>query len=1058
MPNLRNIEVPKFTSYKPKPAVETRVLNESKIREKCKNKLKTRQKDVSQTQTERYFSERTNSDITSSSNISSQQIYPRDISTDCFLFDRKGDRDNLVYGAPHKYSIPKYHRYGAGQVLGASQNLKINRELGDEKYIVLSYSGYNGYLSREKYIFSRVERQKPVVIKPRPRLLGEDYTSANFDFISLQPNENSSKIRNDKEFSDDEDGENNLSKIAVSKSQSNFISETDCLDLVDNQHIDKNLSARKKNAALRLQVEMSPTDIEAWLLLIDHQDHLIQNSDDCIRISQAMIKSIADVKVHLYEKALQHCDSLENRERLLVGLMSEGEKLWELKALANRWEQISKNNIDSLFLWTKYLEFKQFNLPIFRYEQVKKLYLQRIKYLTEAAKIDQENSEKYFYELNFVLLRATIFIREAGYSELAIAIWQSNLEINFCAPNKDCKYDDRITNFREFWESEVPRIGEIGAKGWRYHVETADAYSTTNLSIDETTNFLDKNNLFQSWVVAERLRSRSSRIPAKTLDEVVEDDPFRVILFTDIQDFLCILPSKYDNIYRSFIDKFLAFCSLQPLVNLDGQKDNAFNIDNFVRIEYDWLESDCSDDIKQSGYDVKDTTIAPIPRFVPSSESLFYDTIKLKEKSKPYRARFPEDSGPVTYSFVRNSLKQLIQNWFDPSLAEYYLSFEFKNEPDTIKKTSKALLKQNPFTFRLYNAYALVEWCSGNKKAAEGVFSVALNNGNSNVSSSAAGDLAILLWKSWIWICLEDGDSDKALKYLICIADGHSKIDFDVSPAIILRTRQHLTFKQDSFLSKNSVIALNHNLLTILGLALLEYLSCSTGQDSFLDIQRNITEAMKNFRTISQILHERNQKTSHQLLLQSASRLLFYHCQRGSYSPAFVREYLTDFLQKFPQNTIFISFYSWNESRLRIDDRVRNLLHSNVLVPQNDTLTSRLFAIRHEIKIGNLHSTKAAFEDSVSSPVTKYSAELWKLYILYCLKIPQLQRDAKSVWYRAIRTCPSVKEIYILGFEKLGGSMEYSELKRVWKTMEEKELRIHVNLEDEFDEIECKGL
>lgn len=645
MPNLRNIEVPKFTSFKPKPALETRSQNESNSHDKYRNKSNSHQKDVSQTQTEKYFGEKTNSGRTTSNDSYSQHSYLKDTSSDSFIFDRKGDRNNLVYGCPHKYSVPKYHRYGAGQVLGALPNLKINREFGNEKWIVLSCPGCNVNLSREKYIFSRVERQKPVVINARPRLLGEDHTIAELDFISLRPNINNSKIKNDEEPGDnDEESENNFSKFGVKNFQSNFISETDSLDPVDNQYIDENLPARKKNAALRLQVEKSPSDIEAWLLLINHQDHLIQNSDDPSRISQAMIKSIADIKVHLYEKALQHCNSLENRERLLVGLMSEGEKLWELNVQASRWEQISKNNIDSLFLWTKYLEFKQFNLPIFRFEQVKKLYLQRIEYLAQAAKVDQENTEKYFHELQFVLLKATIFIREAGYSELAIAIWQSNLEINFCVPRKECKYDERITMFRDFWESEVPRIGEIGAKGWRYHVETQDATSTTNFSIDETTNFLDKNKVFQSWAVAEKLRIRHSRIPAKTLDEVVEDDPFRVILFTDIQEFLCLLPSKSDNIHRSFIDTFLSFCSLQPLVNLDGQKNETFNVDNFVKTEFDWLDSNFSDEKEEKGNGVKDATTAPIPRFIPSPESLFYDTIKLKGKRSYFKKLQREDN------------------------------------------------------------------------------------------------------------------------------------------------------------------------------------------------------------------------------------------------------------------------------------------------------------------------------------------------------------------------------------------------------------------------------
>ncbi|KAI6246263.1 Nuclear exosome regulator NRDE2 [Erysiphe necator] len=1049
MPNFRNIEIPKFTSYKPKSTLQPQIHIESKTSNESKTKTRTRHKQIGRRTAENYNDDRTNSRKSSSKKSNLQSEHLNDSSYDSFVIDRKGDQNNLIYGSLHKYSIPKYYRYGAGRVLGAPLNLKINRELGDDKWIELSQSGLYENQTREKYIFSKVERQKPVVIKAEPQLLDKERITAEFDFISFYSNQNRSRYNNE-ETSDDE---NSTSKFETHDSYSDYVSGKQNLELHASQYIDENLTNRRKNATLRMRVENSPTDIEAWLLLINHQDLLIEKSDDPLRISQASIKSIADIKVHLYEKALQHCKSLENRERLLVGLMSEGEKLWELKIQANRWEHISKNNIDSLFLWKKYLNFKQFNLSTFRYEEVKKLYLQRIEYLNETIKTDPKYTEKNCRELLFVLLRATIFIREAGYSELAVAIWQSNLEINFCAPREEYKYDECINIFREFWESEVPRIGEIGAKGWRYYEENPDAISAINISEDKDGDLLEKSNIFKSWAFAERLRSRSSKIPAKTLDEVVDDDPFRVILFTDIQDFICFLPSKSEKTYRFFIDAFLSFCSLSPLVNFDDDQkydyNDIFNIDSFVESEHMWLESDCSSDKKDTKCGNQDATIAPTPNFVSSSDSLFYDITKLHETLRPYRARFPEDTGPVTYNFVRNSLSQLIHNFNDSALAEYYLSFEYKNEPDTIKKISKALLKQNSSDLRLYNAYALIEWSSGNKKVAEGVFSAALNISDSNARNFTDGKI-ILLWKSWIWTCLEDRDNFKALRYLICIADGQPNLNFDIHPTVLLRTKQYLTLKQDYFMSINSVIAVMYSEC----LALLEYLSSFPRQDTSLELQGNIKNALKLYTSISQILHENKQRKSHEILLQSASRLLFYHCRCGSYSPAFVREYLSDFLQKFPQNTIFISFYSWNESRLRIDDRVRYLLLKNVLLPQNDSLTSRLFAIRYEIKIGNIHSTKAAFEDSVSSPIMRNSPGLWQLYILYCLRIPQFQCDAKSVWLRAIRNCPSVKKIYTLGFEKLGECMEYLELKRIWKTMEEKELRIHINLEDEFDEIE----
>ena len=61
----------------------------------------------------------------------------------------------------------------------------------------------------------------------------------------------------------------------------------------------------------------------------------------------------------MFEKALEKVQSLEDRETLLLGLMNEGAKIWELKTQSDRWEQISKRNIDSLVLWRSYLNFKQ---------------------------------------------------------------------------------------------------------------------------------------------------------------------------------------------------------------------------------------------------------------------------------------------------------------------------------------------------------------------------------------------------------------------------------------------------------------------------------------------------------------------------------------------------------------------------------------------------------------------------------------------------------------------------------------------------------------------------
>jgi hypothetical protein len=45
------------------------------------------------------------------------------------------------------------------------------------------------------------------------------------------------------------------------------------------------------------------------------------------------------------------------------------------------------------------------------------------------------------------------------------------------------------------------------------------------------------------------------------------------------------------------------------------------------------------------------------------------------------------------------------------------------------------------------------------------------------------------------------------------------------------------------------------------------------------------------------------------------------------------------------------------------------------------------------------------------------------------------------------------KELYIIGFEKAVGLAGFEELKGTWRVMGEKELRVHVDLEDQFEEI-----
>ena len=203
----------------------------------------------------------------------------------------------------------------------------------------------------------------------------------------------------------------------------------------------------------------------------------------------------------------------------------------------------------------------------------------------------------------------------------------------------------------------------------------------------------------------------------------------------------------------------------------------------------------------------------------------------------------------------------------------------------------------------------------------------------------------------------------------------------------------------------------------------------------------------------------------HELIHQARAKLLHYHTTHTkSYKPALVRSILAESVAKFPQNTMFLSLYAWNERRFRIDDAVRStmqdvLLHNTADQRQNyrESVIPHFFAVYTELNRGitlgsNVHSIRGTFERALDSQSGKTSAAMWKLYFLFEHSRDELHK-AKSIFYRSIRACPWTKELYLLPFEYLGKIMPVEELKGVYDTMVEKELRVHISLDDAFETI-----
>ncbi|KAB8297244.1 hypothetical protein EYC80_002611 [Monilinia laxa] len=430
-----------------------------------------------------------------------------------------------------------------------------------------------------------------------------------------------------------------------------------------------------------------------------------------------------------------------------------------------------------------------------------------------------------------------------------------------------------------------------------------------------------------------------------------------------------------------------------------------------------------------------------------------------------------EDNGPVPYFWVRNTLKQLTNTYPTDDLAEYYLAFEWTNEPNTIKKVAKALIKQHSSSLKLYNAYAMIEWSKGNQEISNGIYTAALGMSKSMSSDNNNKKDSIYLWKSLIWANLSTGLKETALSHLLSIPDGIPSPDIPVelTPTTLLKAQQHLSSARDHFLTVNNA---TYAVLYTELLALFKYLTTTSTTAPHSPQQGNITSALEILTTFSTQLSSRlttNSKSTYPqtLLHQSTARLLHHHAKSGPYRPQTLHEYLTKSLRLFPSNTIFFCLLTSPGlgmtrllSPIAINTLFGELLDSSST--HHNLLPLYLHILHHHLQHSqsptpNINTINSTFISALglknknhkSTSELSSSPSLWKLYLLFLDIYPQFfpttsssltsktllltsnhkQNDRETsaqkakgmleLWKQAIAKIPWCKSIYMLGFEML---------------------------------------
>ena len=713
------LTVPKFSSFKTKQAETT---SSSKAREKSDGRHRSKSHRDSDKRNHsrghhreskrRVASEDTRDGTTATPKLDTNKLSSS--SSSLYVIDTKGDHLIRSYGGIDRAHIPRYYRHGAGRVLGTRGRLVIHQDGSRDKFS-LRFPGEGLYdvdgLRTKSLRFNR----DPVQLRPRRvKAIAE----ASEDFLPIGP-QKKRKRHTPASTSSDEDVEPSYRSIegkakATADVDENGDGESDSASSAEAVDSERDNPLRWKSIQLNKRVKEHPGDIDSWIELVDHQDTLLRAGDTIDnRHTRSAAHSFSEIKVSLLESALSNTSASEDRDKVLVLLMREGMKVWPSKVAARKWTDVADEETNNFELWRAHLDFSMTTISTFQYDDIKTMLLTRLRSIIRRTNLQQLED---CGEAVYVLLRATRFIQDAGYKELALAVWQSILEIHFFKPDHVHTREQISESFGTFWESEVPRIGDDDSQGWKYYSTVGDELEAPAPKMADNVEKPSTRDVYKAWSHVESTQAQRAQMPARTMDEGTEDDPFRVVMFSDFEPWLFRLAEAAidSSGLQVLVDAFLIFCQLPPAFRSSSWIELAltdqFIIGAHARVTTTLGTEDATGegDKKPPALDVGVLCAAA------STDILFSNNKWFRIFSSVLK------SNSVDCVWAANTIQQLVLLASFPVLAEYSLGLSYTVEPTTAKKRARRLLKKFSNAPELYHAYAIAEYsCHGMAAAAK---------------------------------------------------------------------------------------------------------------------------------------------------------------------------------------------------------------------------------------------------------------------------------------------------------------------------------------------------
>ncbi|KAK5629736.1 hypothetical protein RRF57_005451 [Xylaria bambusicola] len=875
--------VPKFSSFKPKPQPVVEPIAET-------GTARSQPPEHHDTHTSRHLHSPIPADVPSRltsrpPRSSKNQLTGRELDRNPWYYsDVRGDDLILRYGSNDRRGIPVYSRIGAGRVLGTDGFMRIEKLGSRDIFFIRSYYESGSLLSSDK----KNLLAKGIHPSSKSTLVrcGKSESGATTDdYLPLGTSRK--RKRDDGAFEESSGDEGPSYRSIHGKTKAHECSDSgEELDSdASGDAVNENMSdpLAMRSIELTRKVRQHPEDLESWLELVDLQNSLLDFQTGARGPTAAEIRSFADIKLSLLEQALSHTSDDSRREKLKLKMLEEGLKVWETKLALKRLAEVIQQYPKNFEIWKLYLTYLQTTLSTCRFDEMKRLYADKIRSLGKelfnlSSISDQTECAR---QIIYVFVRLTRFLADAGFAELALAAWQATLDLNLVRPSTASGTGwETPSSFQEYWESEVPRLGEDDWRGWATWVNNPTALVPPAPTTCKSPIMPSTRDGYRAWYTTEHHRAQHARIPARTLDEGAEDDPFRVVMFSDLEDILLYFPGEIvPQIQSQLLDAFLIFCHV-PSGLVNGRSVEELMTDPFlVRSAQDVPFTHLSSRVMTNMSDDQQTKP---PEFFYEVQKMALTPEVLFPSQQWFRYLGPAQNLPLHSSrWMVTTLKQLTQVIKGGGLGPYALAFESISEPGNGKKRAKALLKQDPTNVQLYIGYSILEQEQNNNITAHSVVMAALGLPSIPVHHR------VLLGIRAAWLELDGEELAKAASYLCRVAEGKPASNdtqipefIEVTPSQILKAKQFLVTNRDYKMSSGDAA---EAVIYAEGLVLLDYLTQRSGKEPSSQRQGDIQSAIVRITQCSEDLVSRGQQhsPSHERFLQSCAHLLYYHATHG---------------------------------------------------------------------------------------------------------------------------------------------------------------------------------